>query len=54
MVTDARKAYERAAYLFLPRERTSIRIALGLVLEEEGQIEEARKIYTTVLETSKF
>ncbi|KAI8875489.1 hypothetical protein K501DRAFT_289347 [Backusella circina FSU 941] len=52
LITDARKAYERASYTFLPRERTSIKIALGLVLEEEGQIEEARKIYTTVLDTT--
>lgn len=51
---EAKHAYERAAFTFLPPNRPSVKIALALILEEQGNIDEARKMYTTLLEASKL
>lgn len=53
-MADARHAYERAAFKFLPQDRCNAKIALALILEEEGSFEEAKKIYTNILGSSKF
>ncbi|KAI9005438.1 hypothetical protein CLU79DRAFT_595778 [Phycomyces nitens] len=47
---DARLAYERAVYTFLAGDKFKIKIALAFLLEEQGNIEDARKIYSTTLE----
>ncbi|KAI8982079.1 hypothetical protein BDF20DRAFT_818686 [Mycotypha africana] len=52
MTVEARHAYERAAYTFLPKEKPTVKILLAQILEEEGQIDDARKIYRTILEAS--
>ncbi|KAI8636817.1 hypothetical protein BD408DRAFT_454442 [Parasitella parasitica] len=49
---DAKHAYERAAFTFLPADRPSIKIALALVLEELGDIDQAREAFTKVLEAT--
>ncbi|KAI7866569.1 uncharacterized protein EV154DRAFT_432674 [Mucor mucedo] len=49
LLADARHAYERAAFKFLPQDRCNAKIALALILEEEGSFEEAKKIYTNIL-----
>ncbi|KAI9356608.1 hypothetical protein BD770DRAFT_322984 [Pilaira anomala] len=50
-LSDAKYAYERAAFKFLPRDLCNAKIALALIQEEEGNVEEARKTYTTILES---
>ncbi|CEP08659.1 hypothetical protein [Parasitella parasitica] len=50
---DARHAYERAAFTFLPANRPSAKIALALILEESGAIDQARGTFTTLLEAGK-
>lgn len=50
-ISEARDAYERASFIFLPKDRTHIKIALALTLEEEGRYDEARKTYTSILES---
>ncbi|KAL0075760.1 hypothetical protein J3Q64DRAFT_1773928 [Phycomyces blakesleeanus] len=47
---EAKIAYERAVYTFLASDKFKIKIALACLLEEEDNIEEARKIYSTTLE----
>lgn len=54
LLTDAKHAYERAAYTFVHRDRCTIKISLALIQEEEGNIDEARKTFTTVLDSSKL
>ena len=51
---EAKHAYERAAFTFLPSNRPSVKIALALILEEQGKMDEARKVFTTVLESSEY
>lgn len=52
MISEAKSAYERAAYTFLSKDKIHIKLALALVLEEEGNIDEARSTYTSVLQSS--
>ncbi|KAI8078008.1 uncharacterized protein B0P05DRAFT_579583 [Gilbertella persicaria] len=42
---------ERAAYTFLSCEHTIVKIALALVLEKQGKADDARQIYSTLLES---
>jgi pre-mRNA-processing factor 39 len=49
---EAKHAYERAAFTFLPSNRPNVKIALALILEEQGKIDEARKVFTALLESS--
>lgn len=53
LLDEAKSAYERAAYKFSPGDRRTAKIALALIQEEESNIEEARSVYTTILESSK-
>ncbi|KAI7898950.1 uncharacterized protein BX663DRAFT_441902 [Cokeromyces recurvatus] len=51
LLEQAKHAYERASYIFLPRTCCTVKISLALILEEEGRIEEARKVFNGVLES---
>ncbi|CEJ00109.1 hypothetical protein RMCBS344292_14175 [Rhizopus microsporus] len=52
LISEAKSAYERAAYTFLPKDKIHIKLALALVLEEEGNIDEARSTYTSILQST--
>ncbi|KAI8915215.1 putative mRNA splicing protein [Powellomyces hirtus] len=48
--TGARNVYIRATSIFIPATRPSMRLSYAAFEEEDGRIEEARAIYTSVLQ----
>jgi pre-mRNA-processing factor 39 len=53
LLEQAKAAYERAANSFLPKDRCGPKIALALLLEEEGDIQKSRETYQTILQSSE-
>ncbi|KAI9467961.1 MAG: hypothetical protein EXX96DRAFT_597540 [Benjaminiella poitrasii] len=51
LLEEAKHAYEKASRVFLSPASYTVKIALALIQEEQGLIEEARKTFTNILES---
>ncbi|KAI9253174.1 hypothetical protein BY458DRAFT_443358 [Sporodiniella umbellata] len=52
LIEEAQDAYSRAVYTFLRSDKIHIKLALALILEEEERMDDAKSIYTSILEIS--